>query len=121
VKKIVVAVPGAGAAPGVAIWMLHGLNREFQARDAVLVIPREVERLFEENPATTPDDADRAILRLARASVVHAAVGADGRPVDPWGTPLRVRREIVGAERITTAARRGPTVDSGRRTTSWGP
>jgi hypothetical protein len=107
-KKVVVAVLGAGAALGVAIWMLHGWNREFQARDAVLVIPREVERLFEEDPAATPDDVDRAILRLARASVIHAAGGADGGPVDPWGTPFRIGREIAGAERITTAASAGP-------------
>ncbi len=106
-RKAVGAFLGALGLLGAALWMMRDGGREYEARDAIQVIAAEVDRLLRENPAATPDDIDRAILWLGRASVIHVEAGSDGRPVDPYGAPFRVRREVTGPESVTTAASAG--------------
>ena len=80
---------------------------EVQAQDAVLVIAMEVANLRAENPGTTSQEIDRAILFLGKSSVIHIGVDAGGKPTDVHGTPFRIEEKAYGTDRGVTVTSAG--------------
>ena len=71
-------------------------------------IPGSVSELYLKNSTPTPDEIDQTIRNLKIASITAVFLDANGKPVDKFGTPFRVRREGKGTPQTVTATSAGP-------------
>ena len=99
-------------------------TRSSRAADAVLVISAQVAQLYQAGPAPTQAQIDDGIRELVRASVINAGLDTQQRPIDPYGTPFRVRHTTAGALHRVTATSAGPdrqfdTPDDISREATW--
>lgn len=81
-------------------------SRRFFAQDACHMIAYEVGDLYRSKASPTADEVDEVVLRLHNASVINLRVSPEGKPLDPYGTPFRIRfaREgVVTTTRVTSA------------------
>ncbi|HUR39025.1 MAG TPA: hypothetical protein VM222_06005 [Planctomycetota bacterium] len=99
-------------------------NRISFTMDAVHVISMSVGELYRKGPAPSQEQIDDRIRDLVNASVINAGLDAQQRPVDPYGTPFRVRHALEGRLHRVTATSAGPdrqfdTPDDIRRDAAW--
>ena len=84
-----------------------GLDEAF-TKDAVLCISMGVSNIYLENPAATSADVEARLRLLHDASITHVVLDPAGKPVDLYGTPFQVRREVKGNQQTVTATSAGP-------------
>ena len=112
---------------GFVAFVFLPFTRQFRAtktRDAVQVIANAVSALISRNRAATQQDIDVELRALHDGSITAVELDAAGKPVDLYGTPFRVRRDIAGPTLTVTAASAGPdrtfdTADDIVHTTTW--
>jgi hypothetical protein len=83
-------------------------RRRFFAQDACRMIAYEVGDLYRSKASPTADEVDDVILRLHNASVINLRVSPEGKPLDPYGTPFRIRFAREGIVTTTRVKSAGP-------------
>jgi hypothetical protein len=81
--------------------------RHFMAQDACHMIAYEVGDLYRRVGSPSQDDVDGVILGLHRNSVINLRVSAEGKPLDPFGTPFRIRFTREGSKSTTQVTSAG--------------
>jgi hypothetical protein len=102
----------------------YGDRRAGDAKDSVLVISSRVAELHAQGTAPTQTEIDESIRQLVTGSVINAGLDAQQRPIDPYGTPFRIRHRAEGTLHRVTATSAGPdrqfdTADDISRESTW--
>lgn len=99
---VLVALAGWGVAA-----FRRATDRAF-THDAVLCASMRVSRLYLENPTPSEKDIEDCLVELKTASITHVRMDRNGKPVDLYGTPFRLRRELREGEQTVSATSAGP-------------
>ena len=76
--------------------------------DAVQCISMSINNLYLKNPTPTAEDIESEIRVLHDASITHVVLDPKGKPVDLYGTPFRVHRDVQGKTQKVVATSAGP-------------
>jgi hypothetical protein len=76
--------------------------------DAVLCISGWVSGLYLDNPEPSAKQVEDCIIALNTASITHVMLDGNGKPLDLYGTPFRIRREARGNRQTVIATSAGP-------------
>lgn len=127
-RRIVLLALGGGlvliAGLAFLVVRLFGVTQSFQTNDAVCVISGSVAELYQKGRPPKPEDVEEAIRTLIRGSVIAGKIGADQKPLDPYGTPYRLTYAREGSTRKVTVTSAGPdrtfgTADDIAHDTAW--
>ena len=83
------------------------------AEDAVQVLTYAASDMFLRNPTATQDEIDDMINSQHEASNINLQIDANGKAVDPFGTPFRVEHLVLSSNSITTVTSAGPDREFG--------
>jgi hypothetical protein len=106
------------------VWLFFRDAQPLLSGDDVNMISVQLMELYRKKPVPTDAEIDERIRRLIEEGRIGGSVGRDGKPLDRYGTPYRVRHTVDGAVHASTATCAGPdrtfdTPDDISRSATW--
>lgn len=67
-----------------------------------------ISELHRSNPKPSPTEIEAVLVNLSQGSITHVMLDKDRKPVDLWGTPFRIFRDVKGERQTVVTTSAGP-------------